>query len=298
MGSGSETGPAGLRDRMREGFADLSPAQQRLISFLLENLPTVSDLTITELAEAAGVSVGTISGLSRRLGLRGYQDLRLSLAREAVLIDATGTGGHRLEIPDGPPAMTRAVERAFGHGLEALVGTAARLEPMETERAVAAIHAARRVECIGVGTAGLLAQEAALKLRKLGIDAVAHADAHVQAMSASLLRPGDVVLAISHSGRTTDTVRAARLAVAQGATVVAITSEGRSPLADATSIRLSTTSSDTGFQVEPMASTIAALAVIETLFLAILERAGDEGQERLSRTQAAVEDRHITGRRW
>ena len=79
---------------------------------------------------------------------------------------------------------------------------------------------------------------------------------------------------------------------------MAITSEGRSPLADVAFIRLSTTSSDTGFQVEPMASTIAALAVIETLFLAILERAGDEGQERLSRTQAAVEDRHITGRTW
>jgi DNA-binding MurR/RpiR family transcriptional regulator len=283
---------------MRDGFADLSPAQQRLISFLLENLPTVSDLTITELADAAGVSVGTISGLSRRLGLRGYQDLRLTLAREAVLADATETGGHRLEIPAGPPVIRRAVERAFGHGLESLVSTAVRLDTLAMEQAVEAILSARRVECIGVGTAGLLALEAALKLRKVGVDAVAHADAHVQAMSASLLQPGDVVVAISHSGRTIDTVRAARLALARGATVVAITSEGRSPLADVAFIRLSTTSSDTGFQVEPMASTIAALAVIETLFLAILERAGDEGQERLSRTQAAVEDRHITGRTW
>ena len=48
----------------------------------------------------------------------------------------------------------------------------------------------------------------ALKLRKLGLDAVALGDAHQQAMSAALLGPDDVLLAISHSGRTLDTLGA------------------------------------------------------------------------------------------
>ncbi len=44
------------------------------------------------------------------------------------------------------------------------------------------------------------------KLRKLGLDAVSLADTHQQAMSAALLDERDVLLAISHSGRTIDTI--------------------------------------------------------------------------------------------
>ena len=188
------------RLRLRDVYADLSPAQQRLATFLLGNLDTASDYTITDLAEAARVSLGTISQLSRRLGLKGYQDLRLSLAREAVVVDAAETAGHRLDLPAGPPEVVRALERSFGRALESLVETAGRLDPAAVARAVSAIRDARRVECVGVGTASFLAQELALKLRKLGIDAIAHPDLHMQAMSAGLLGHGDVLVAISHSG--------------------------------------------------------------------------------------------------
>ncbi len=143
-------------------------------------------------------------------------------------------------------------------------------------------------------TSGLVASEAAFKLRKLGLDSVAHADAHQQAMSAALLDGRDVMVAISHSGRTTDTLKSAGLAKAKGATLIVISGQRRSPLAGAADILLVAESTDTGFQVEPMASTLASLAIVQTLFLVLLERPGSE--EGLTRTQAAVEDRHITGR--
>jgi DNA-binding MurR/RpiR family transcriptional regulator len=101
MRSSGERQPTGLRARLRDRYPELSPAQQRLAAFLLENLDSASDYTITELADAAGTSIGTISQLCRRLGLKGYQDLRLSLAREAVVVDATEATGHRLDIPPG-----------------------------------------------------------------------------------------------------------------------------------------------------------------------------------------------------
>jgi DNA-binding MurR/RpiR family transcriptional regulator len=45
-----------------------------------------------------------------------------------------------------------------------------------------------------------------------------------------------------------------------------------------------------------MASTVAQLAVVQTLFLLLLERMGSAAERELARTQAAVEGRHITGR--
>ena len=294
--SGGQGHDGGVRSRLRDSYGDLTPAQRRLAEFLLENLAVASDFTITDLAGAAGVSIGTISQLCRRLGLKGYQDLRLSLARDAVVLDA-GAAGQRLEIPDGPPTVREAIARVFGSSQDALVETASRLDPAALERAAMLLGAARRIECVGVATAGLVAAEAALKLRKLGLDAVSLADTHQQAMSAALLDERDVLVAISHSGRTIDTIRAAQVARAGGAHIIVISGQSRSPLADAAHLLLVTVSSDTGFQVEPMASTVAAIAVIQVLFMLLLERSGG-AQDQLSMTQAAVEDRHVTGRSW
>ena len=296
MSGGPVVQGTGVRSRLRDEYGDLTPAQRRLAAFLLENLAVASDFTITDLAETAGVSIGTISQLCRRLGLKGYQDLRLALARDAVVLDASAAG-QRLELPDGPPAVLEAIARVFGSSQEALTETASRLEPTALERAAGVLAGARRIECIGVATAGLVAAEAAMKLRKLGLDAIALADTHQQAMSAALLDERDVLLAISHSGRTIDTLRTAQVARAGGAHVIVISGQSRSPLADAAHILLVTVSADTGFQVEPMASTVAAIAVIQVLFVLLLERAA-AAQDQLSMTQAAVEDRHITGRSW
>ncbi len=294
--SGTPSQETGVRSRLREAYGDLTPAQRRLAEFLLDNLSVASDFTITDLAGAAGVSIGTISQLCRRLGLRGYQDLRLGLARDAVVVEASAAG-QRLEPPPGPPAVREAVARVFGSSVDALVETAARLDPDAIDEACTLLVAARRIECVGTGTAGLVAAEAATKLRKLGLDAVALADTHQQAMSAALLDARDVLLAISHSGRTIDLIRAAQVAHAGGARVVVISGQVRSPLADVADILLVTVSADTGFQVEPMASTVAAIAVVQALFVLLLDRLPG-AQDQLSMTQAAVEDRHVTGRTW
>lgn len=292
---------AGIRTRVIADMPALAPAQRRLATYLLENIATASDLGITDLAEEAEVSIGTISALCRRLGLRGYQDLRLGLAREAVTVGGTraagGNGAGESGSESGEPdAVDHGIARVFGAASEALAETASVLDRAAIEQAVDLLKAAGRVEWVGVGTAGLVAAEGALKLRKLGINAVAHFDGHQQAMSAALLGPSDVLVAVSHSGRTTDIVECVRVAREGGARIVAITGLGRSPVGDLADVLLPTVSNDTAFQVEPMASAIAELAVVQLLFLILLERGGSTTEERLARTQKALENRHLKGR--
>ncbi len=284
-----------IRARLSADLVALAPAQQRLASYLLEHFASASDLGITDLAEEASVSVGTISLLCRRLGLRGYQDLRLGIAREAV---SSRADGFRSMMEDGAEQdpLEAAIGRVFGAGTEALTQTARQLDRGSLRAAADHIAAARRVEWVGVGSAGLVAAEGALKLRKLGVDSVAHFDGHQQAMSAALLDERDVLIAVSHSGRTTDVVDSVRVARDAGASIVAITGVAASPLARLAHVVLGTVSYDTGFQVEPMASTLAQLAIVQLLFLAYLEQRGDQAQALLARTQAALETRHVKGR--
>lgn len=289
----------GLRSQMLAELPSLPPAQQRLADYLLRNLATASDLTITDLADEADVSTGTISQLCRRLGLRGYQDLRLGWARAAVSAPASARGDMVAVGSVTEPSLGStgdAVRRIFTANVEALVETARHLDTAAVDLAVAKLASARRVEWIGSGTAALVAAEGALKLRKLGIDAIAHADGHQQVMSASLLTADDVLVAVSHSGRTTDVLRCVELARSGGTQIIAITGAVRSPLERVAHVVLGTVSHDTGFQVEPMASTVVELSVIQLLFLLLLEHGGEKAQESLARTQESVEMLYLTGR--
>jgi len=287
----------GVRHRLTRDLHDLAPAQRKLAAYLLENIATASDFTITDLADESGVSIGTISALCRRLELRGYQDLRLGLARDAVMFGgvadvAQGAGPSENGAPN---QIDDSIWKVFSAGAEALAATAQQLDPQLLERALSMIDEASHVEWVGVGTAGLVAAEGALKFRKLGLNTVSHSDNHQQLMSASVLGPTDLLIVVSHSGRTIDVIECARLAKEGGAGIVALTGLGRSPLAQLADVVIGTVSTDTAFQVEPMASTLAQLAVIQLLFLSALRRGGPEAEERLARTQAALEDRHLKG---
>ncbi len=264
---------AGIRARLSTESATMAPAQRRLASYLLEHLSSAPDLGITDLAEEAGVSVGTISLLCRRLGLRGYQDLRLGLAREAVSLSASGRGGYgrtrRRDAPDPsrPPSTAssapapRRSPRPRGSSTEAALRG-----PSTSSRELGAS------EWVGVGSAGLVAAEGALKLRKLGVDSVAH-----------VRRPpaGDVGRGAGRPGRAHRRLpqrphhrrRGQRPGRAgRGAQRRRHHGRGGSPLARLAHVVLGTVSYDTGFQVEPMASTLAQLAIVQLLFLAYLER--------------------------
>jgi RpiR family transcriptional regulator, carbohydrate utilization regulator len=297
--TGRQLASGSLHARVVAELPNLPAAQKRLAEYLLRNLATASDLSITDLAEEAEVSVGTVSQFYRRLGMRGYQDLRLGWAREAVTASAAGSGRILdLQPSDGVAAgpVENAILRVFGANTQAQIETAQRLNRTAVEVAVTMISAARRVEWVGAATAGLVAAEGSFKLRKLGIDSVCYSDSHQQSMSAALLTDADAIVAVSHSGRTDDVLRSVRVARDAGARVIAITGAAPSPLVRIADVVLSTVSYDTAFQIEPMASTIAELGVVQLLFLLLLEQGEAGAQGSLERTQAAVESTHTKGR--
>ena len=187
----------------------MAPAQRRLASYLLEHVSTAPDLGITDLAEEAGVSVGTISCCAGAWGCGATRTSPGPRARGGLRSAArsrrSAAGGGR-----------RTRWRRPSHGSSARARRRSRRPRASwTGRAGlrrGAHRRARRVEWVGVGSAGLVAAEGALKLRKLGVDSVAHFDGHQQAMSAALLGERDMLIAVSHSGRTTDVVESVRVA--------------------------------------------------------------------------------------
>ncbi len=135
----------------------------------------------------------------------------------------------------------------------------------------------RRIEFYGVGNSGIVAQDAQHKFFRLGVNAIAYSDGHMQVMSASMLRPGDCAVIISNSGRTRDLMDACDIAKKQGATTIVITASG-SPLASAGHIHLTADHPEGYDKYSPMVSRLLHLLIIDILATTVALRIGEELQ--------------------
>jgi DNA-binding MurR/RpiR family transcriptional regulator len=100
---------------------------------------------------------------------------------------------------------------------------------------------------------------------RIGLEAKAVTDSHIQAISASRTSPEVAVLTISHTGATRETVVATQLAKEAGATTIVLTNYARTPIQAFADITLFTMARETLFRTEAMTSRIAQLCVIDAL---------------------------------
>ena len=250
----------GVLDRIHAIRRDLPPTAGRIADFIIANAHDVVHMSVTEVAERAEASEGSVVGLCQLIGARGFQQIKLSLARD--LVQPVQFIHEDLTAGDNTASV---IEKIFQSDLQALQDTQKALDVHQLELAVAAIRAAKRVEVFGIGSAAPIAEDANYRLLRIGINSRVSVDSHVQAITASLADEQVAVITISHSGSTVETITATRLAKEAGATTIAITNFGKSPLMMHTDIVLNTLARETQFRTEAMTSRIAQLAIVDAL---------------------------------
>ncbi|WP_439594815.1 MurR/RpiR family transcriptional regulator [Falsiroseomonas sp.] len=277
-----------MRDRITQLLDRLSPAERKVAEWVLAEPAAAMAGTLAGLARGAGVSEPTVIRFCRSIGLEGFAELRLALAR------AEGGAGPlpRRIGPDTPVA--EAALAACDSALATLHRLRRGLDPAAIERAALALLRAARVELWGFGASATAAEDLAQKLFPLCRSVVARRDPHLQAMAAATLDGEAVALCLSRTGRTREVVEVARLAAASGATVLALTRPG-TPLADAATLLIPCEVTEEAGLQSAMAARLAQLVLGDALALAVALLAPPAAAERLARMQTALEARRLPG---
>jgi RpiR family transcriptional regulator, carbohydrate utilization regulator len=256
----SPNGAQGIRTRLKVMRDSLFGTGLRVADYILAHPEDVVHMSVTELAEATGVSEGSVVRLCHQIGTTGYQDLKLALARE--LVEPVQFIHEDLQPAD---TVGTVVEKIFRSNVQALIDTLQVLDVGAMQRAVDLILAAERVELYGIGSAAPIAVDAHYRMLRIGIPCAVVVDSHVQAVSASLTGPTVTTLTISHSGSTRETLASTRLAKEAGAHTIVITNYGKSPIQAYADVVLYTAARETQFRTEAMTSRIAELCIVDTL---------------------------------
>jgi len=268
-----------MLDRIRASIPALPPAEQRVAKLVLADARSFASLPVSELADRAHVSKPTVVRFCRSVGYDGLADFKRKLAGS---VNEGVPFVHRAVDEDDKPSDI--VVKVVDNAVSALLKYRNDATGLAFDRAIAALaeagRAGRRIEFYGVGNSGIVAQDAQHKFFRLGVNALAISDGHVQVMSATMLQPGDCVVIISNSGRSRDLIDVAEIARKKGATTIVITASG-SPLAvigqaGSSQILLAADHPEDYDRYSPMVSRLLHLIVIDILTTGVALRLGSE----------------------
>ncbi|MDF3300228.1 MurR/RpiR family transcriptional regulator [Streptomyces tropicalis] len=287
-----DTTPAGTLARIRAALPSLAPSERRVAEAVLSDPAHASELSIRTLGERADTSVATVMRFCRTVGVANYPQLRLTLAAAAAREDALGgerpAPGTDISATD---TLDQIVSKIIYNEVRALEDSGTALDMAVLDRAVEAVAGARRIDVFGVGASAFVGQDLHQKLHRIGRMAFIWTDRHAALTATALLQPGDVALAISHSGQTEDTVEPLQDAAERGATTIALTNSPDSALARSADLVLTTRAREMPFRSGATVSRIAQLAVIDCLFVGVAQRSFDATTVALEKTYGAVQRR-------
>lgn len=266
--------------RIQRVEGELSPAERQVAAAVQRDFEAATRLTIAELAMKAGVSQPSVTRFCRSVGCASFNDFKIRLA-STMTVAAVYLRSDRV-FSDDIGQLAQSVMLRAANAVRACLD---QLDTAAVGRAIDAIAGGRRLDVYGQGGgSAVMAEDAKLRLFRLGIPVAAYSDGHQQRMSASTLQPGDVVFAISNSGQSKPVIEAVQIAASFGATTIALT-RPNTPLAKAAGIVIPIVIAEDDNVLMPTTSRYAHMAVIDTIASGVAERLGARGREALRRVR-------------
>jgi glucokinase len=252
-----------LMERIQHLQHELTPAEQRVATLVLEQPRLVLNEPIAEIAKLADVSQPTVIRFCRSLGFLGLADFKLKFA--SSLTGSIPVRHSQVRISDSTHDLSAKV---IDNTVSAILKFRDQLDVHAIDRAIELVSRAKRIEFYAMGNARVVALDGQHKFFRFRIPSALYGDSHLFTLAAELLGPGDVVVAISNSGRLPELLAAVDAARAAGADVIAITSS-QSPLARRASVCLAVDHAEDSTHFLAMISRILQLLLIDIMAVGV-----------------------------
>lgn len=257
--------------------------EKKIGDYIVRNPKKVVDMTVGELAKECGVSEASVSRFCKRIELKGFHHLKISLARE--LVDAKDDGeisGH-ISVDD----MEGSLRGILSNKMEELRQTVAMMDSEELKKILDVINNADTVLMAAVGNTIPVAMDGAYKLNQIGIRVMSTPIWETELGYSYNLTDKDVVVAISNSGESTGVIQILEAAKSRGAVAISITNNARSSVAELSTYHITTATREKLFLDGYCFSRVSATMVIEIIYL-LLASMRKESYESIVRHEQAM----------
>lgn len=275
--------PGGGLVRLEESIDDLPESEAKIARYILLHPAEFVNMTVQELSQESHGSPAAVVRLWKSLGFVGYHDFKLRVASDLQ----THSQSKYVELSSESSfgSILHSVEDSNIHSIQ---NTLRLLREVDVQATVEALYHAKRTLSMGVGASEVVADDIAQKLMRIGLPINTAHDFHQAAMLAAQLRQGDVFLAVSYSGTTSDIIEVAQIAKDNHAMVIALTRFGDTPLSHLADICLYISAVEPKVRVAATASRISALVIVDTVFIYLANQAKDAVYAALEATRQVI----------
>ncbi|WP_028468185.1 transcriptional regulator HexR [Neptunomonas japonica] len=259
---------ANLLKSITDALPKLRKSEQKVADFVLANPQEVIHMRIVDLASEANVSEPTVVRFCRALHYDGFQDFKLTLAQGL----ASNPNFEQFAL-DSKDTVSEFKQKIFDSMIGNLIDIRDKLDAETLENAIDALVKAKRIEFYGFGASAAVCSDAQHKFYRLQISAAAYSDPHMQTISAVSMSAGDVVVAVSQTGRTKDLLHTVKLVKETGATVITLC-PGNTLLADLADIAIHIDVEEDKDLSTLMSSRVLHLVAIDVLAVGVAMRLG------------------------
>ena len=273
-----------MLERIQSRLDTLSKSERKVAEIILEAPAQAIHSSIATLAQQAAVSEPPVNRFCRSMETRGFPDFKLHLAQS--LANGTPYVNRNVDEDDSVDAYTGKI---FESAMASLDQVRHALDMAAVNRAVDLLTQAKRVAFFGLGSSAAVAHDAMNKFFRFNVPVVYSDDIVVQRMSCMNCSENDVVVIISHTGRTKSLVELAQLARENDAMVIALTSAD-TPLAREASLAITLDVPEDTDIYMPMVSRLAQLTVIDVLATGFTLRRGAKFRDNLKRVKEALKE--------
>jgi DNA-binding MurR/RpiR family transcriptional regulator len=259
----------------------MTPTDRQIAELVLADPEKAVISTVSDLKEASGVSSGSIIGFCRRMGLNGYADFKMALARDLSNYAESNASSDQQEV--------QSLSAVISNHQEALRQTTRMNSSEVFDEAVDQVCNAQRVTFFAEGYSTLVAELGANQFSMLGLLTSAHSDSAMQLMDAAHITGDDLAIGLSCDGNTPNTLRCLKLAREKGAATVCITNTMKSPMTEIARVSLYTAHGEHYYFKTQLTPWVTQLAIIDALCVAVANKYRDRAVKNLELLRDALD---------
>lgn len=253
--------------KIRDIQEGLTPVEKRIADYINENAAEIPRLSIKELAVRSGTSDASVLRFCKTVGFSGYRDFIVSISASLSMFEEDSVNQYT-DIRPGDDLQT-IISNISLNNCKSIEDTMKVIDRAQIEKAVNLLRKSDKIDFYGIGASGLVCMDAQQKFMRINKSCHAYTDSHAQLTAAALLKKGDTAVLISNSGKTAEILDALEVAKESGSSVIAITRNSRSILAEKADVILNISTPEITIRSGAMGSRIAMLNVIDILFAGV-----------------------------
>lgn len=287
----SENPSENVFELISNNYYELTASEKKIADYIIADPEHVQQSGISDLAEACGTAMATVSRFSRKLGFDGFNAMRIAIAQ------AVSTKSGSAELLTGKITMEDSFEdeckKIQTADLAVITQTYELIDQEIYETAIRMLLNAKKVVCMGQGGSVIIAMEAAHLFSTVSGKFSCVQDNHMQVITISNMDENDVLIYFSYSGSVRDMMENFALARARGVKTILLTRFPKSPGAKMADVVLQCGSSESPLQLGSIPARISQLFMLDVLFSEYCRRDYDAARESRRRIATAISEKHV-----